>query len=156
MRIRVSAPASIRFSAAETSPDIIDKFLNEAISEKSCLDYLDVQFLSSGLSDGKIRTVRRSDDSSFYVATTYDCSENLSDAMVAKLVRATKGQWSDGLGAGCFQELANTYGATIDLAPIGVSEEPSVEVSQTPVKPATAIAKGKLFKAAADGDVLKT
>ncbi|MEL7481378.1 MAG: ankyrin repeat domain-containing protein [Pseudomonadota bacterium] len=89
------------------------------------------------------------------MVTTYDCSETLPDAMVAKLVRATTGQWSDGLGAGCFQDLANKYDATIDLAPLDVTDDPNVEISRTPVKSATAVAKGKLFKAAADGDCKK-
>ena len=155
MRIRVSAPASIHFQEPDNAPDFLDRFLNDAISEESCLDFLDAQYLSFGLSDGRIRIARGSADNTFDVVTVYDCAEMLSDPMIAKLVRATTGQWSDGLGMGCFQDLANEYGATIDLAPLNAADEPKIEISRTPGKPSSPVAKGKLFKAASDGDCKK-
>lgn len=155
MKVRISAPASVQFLAAQMPPHIIAKFLDEAVSVESCIDYLDASFLKYGLTDGRIRITQGVTESSFDVATEYHSKETLPDSVVAELARATQGQWSDGLGAGCFEGLGDKYDAVIDVSPLGVNEDARTEVVEPTSPGSQAISKGQLFSAAADGDCAK-
>jgi hypothetical protein len=125
--------------------------LDGAESDDECSNYLDNDLADLGITGGKVRLLYDAGERAFRVVTEYTSPEKLSPTRLKRLARATAGQWSDEIGEGCFDELADRLGVTIDLAPLGARRAPDVEQvddGKAVKKPSTA-----LFRAAREGDL---
>ncbi len=104
-----------------------------------------------GITGGAVTLVRDSATGSFRVVTEYTAPSKLKPAQLKRLATDTAGQWSDGIGEGCFDDLAERLKVTIDLAPMWDDAElrmKQIDDGRKPSKSKTALAK-----AARDGDL---
>jgi hypothetical protein len=118
--------------------------LDGAESDDECSNYLDDDLADLGITGGKVRLAYDAGAKAFRVVTEYASPLKLGPARLKRLVRATEGQWSDGIGEGCFDELADRLGVTIALAPLGERRGPVVEQiddGKEAKKPGTALHK---------------
>ncbi len=125
--------------------------LDGAESEDVCGNYLESDLADLDLTAGTVKLQYDAGENQFRVSTEYTSPTKLTGAQLKRLVRATVGQWSDGIGEGCFDELAERLGVTIDLSPLGQDE--GVRVEQVGSGKAVAKPKTGLAKAARDGDM---
>lgn len=78
-------------------------------------DYLDIDWEEIGITGGDLRLTLDPSGKTFLVVSTFKAPRKLTKAELARLVEETTGQWSDGLGEGCFDDPADEIGVTIDL-----------------------------------------
>lgn len=151
MLIRIVGDARVTHDNGEviTSRSIIRR-LNGAGSSEECSNYLDSDLADLGLAGGRIKLRYEIGEGRYYVVTEYTSPIKLNPAQLRKLAEGTIGQWSDGIGEHCFDELAEQLGVSIDLTPPG--QGVGLRIEQ--------VDKGKgetprifLAKAARDGDM---
>ncbi|OAI47674.1 hypothetical protein AYO44_09255 [Planctomycetaceae bacterium SCGC AG-212-F19] len=133
-----------------TSRSIIRE-LDGAESDDVCGDYLDSDLADLGITGGTVKLIYDPGDGKFRVSSEYTVPAKLKLAELKRLARDTVGQWSDGIGEGCFDKLAARLGVVIDLAPLGQENDLCVEQvddGKKPSKPKTGLAK-----AAREGDM---
>lgn len=106
--------------------DKIGRSINGAKSANSCVAYLGADFDVYGLSDGHIELTYDQKTQSMGVVTRYVCANSMPQNIIDKLVARTQAQWSDGLGAGCFDELCERFHINIDLCPLD-ADGPTVQ-----------------------------
>jgi hypothetical protein len=152
MLIRISGRAEITRDGedAVTAPSIIRR-LDGAESDDACANYLDSDLADLGITGGTVKLTYDSGDGRFRVSSEYTAPAKLKPAQLKRLAHDTVGQWSDGIGEGCFDELAERLGVDIDLAPLGQDNDLRVEQlddGKKPSKPKTGLAK-----AAREGDM---
>ena len=126
------------------------KKLDGAKSEELCVDFLDADLADLGISGGAIALALDSATGGWRVVTEYAAPQKLKPTLLKSLATATVGQWSDGIGEACFDELAERLKVSIDLAPEGDSElrVEQIDDGRKPSRSKTALAK-----AARDGDL---
>src|SRR5262249_4920293 len=104
-----------------------------------------------GITGGTVKLTYDPGQGRFRVSSEYTSPVKLKPAQLKRLVRQTVGQWSDGIGEGCFDELAERLRVEINLAPVDQDEDLRVEQvddGEKPSRPTTGLAK-----AARDGDM---
>jgi hypothetical protein len=94
-------------------------------------------------------------DDGFTVTSTFKAPRPLTREELAKLVEETTGQWSDGIGEGCFDDAAARLGIGIDLCPDSSQVTCTVADDGKPVrgKSPKRLANEKLLAAARGGDL---
>ena len=125
--------------------------LDGAESDDACADYLDTDLADLGITGGTVKLTYDAGEGQFRVSSEYTSPVKLKPAQLKHLARDTIGQWSDGIGEGCFDELAERLGVGIDLRPHGQDKDLRVEQvhdGKKPGKPKTGLAK-----AAREGDM---
>jgi hypothetical protein len=152
MLIRITGRAEVTLDegAPVTAGAIIRK-LDGAESDDLCSNYLDNDLADLGITGGTVKLAYSSEGHCFQVITEYTAPAKLKPQQLKRLVRETEGQWSDGIGEGCFDSLAERLGVRIDLSPLGQDRHARVEQiddGKKMGKPKTALAK-----AARDGDL---
>jgi ankyrin repeat protein len=78
-------------------------------------DYLDADLEEIGITGGDLRLSLDPTGKTFLIVSTFKAPRKLTNKELARLVEETTGQWSDGLGEGCFGDAADELGVTIDL-----------------------------------------
>ena len=151
MQIRITGPADVVHDDGKpaTERSIIDE-LDGAMSDDLCSNYIASKLADLGIAEGAITLRYDGGASQFLVITEYTCPVELKPAQLNRLARETVGQWSDGIGEGCFDDIAEQLQVRIDLAPPKASRELQVEqfgeVTKGPKKPS-------ILKAAKEGNL---
>jgi len=152
MLIRITGRAEVtrEDGGAVTARSIIRE-LDGAESDDACANYLDSDLADHGITGGTFKLLYDSGEGQFLVCSEYTSPARLNPAQLKRLARDTVGQWSDGLGEGCFDDLAERLAVIIDLAPLGQDKDLRVEQVDDGAKlskPQTGLAK-----AAREGDM---
>lgn len=78
-------------------------------------DYLDADLEEIGITGGDLRLTHDPAGKRFHIVSTFKAPRLLTKKELGRLIEETTGQWSDGLGEGCFGDAANRIAVTIDL-----------------------------------------
>jgi hypothetical protein len=152
MLIRITGPAEVTLDDGRpVTARAVVRELDGAESDDACANYLDSDLADLGITGGTVKLTYDPGEGQFRVSSEYTSPAKLKPAQLNRLARETVGQWSDGIGEGCFDELAERLGVVIDLAPLGQDKDLRVEQvddGKKPSKPKTGLAK-----AAREGDV---
>jgi uncharacterized protein len=119
MLIRISASAEVTLD--DESNDLTEEIiraLDGAESDERCSDYLEFELADLGITGGAVKLIYDPAGRCFRVSCEYRSPVELTPSQLKMLVDETKGQWSDGIGEGCFDKLADEWEVTIDLCPI--------------------------------------
>jgi hypothetical protein len=127
--------------------------LNGAESDEAVSDYFEPEFADLGITGGTVKLVHDNASGHFHVVTEFASPSKLPTAKLRRLVSSTVGQWSDGIGEGCFDDLARRLDVSIDLSPVGQQSELAVE--QIDDGKAVRRPKTAVVAAARDGDLAK-
>lgn len=116
-------------------------------------DYFGPEVGALGITGGDIRLA--AGDDGLTVTSVFKAPTPLTSEQLDALVRETTGQWSDGIGEGCFDEAANRLGVGIDLCPDSSRVTVAVVDDGKPAraKSAKRLANEKLCQAARTGDL---
>ena len=151
MLISISRRAEVRAKSKKTD---IRKALKEGlVSKDTCVNYLYGSLLDFDFEDGHVRLVFDSDNDEWRVRTDYLTNVSVDQWRIDKLVKLTQGQWSDGIGEGCFDEAADAVGVSINLYPWKVDDSLVVNVDEEKKPPMRNRPSYALFKAAHSGDL---
>ena len=151
MLISISRRAEVRAKSKKTD---IREALNEGlVSKDTCVDYLYGSLLDFDFQDGHVKLVFDSDNDEWRVRTDYLTNETVEQWRIDKLVKLTQGQWSDGIGEGCFDEAADAAGVSINLYPWKVDDSLVVDIDEEKKPPKGKRPSYALFKAAHAGDL---
>ena len=151
MLIRLSGRATVTLDGGKplTAAGKIKK-LDGAKSDEFCADYLDADLADLGITGGAVALAFDSAAGVWRVVSEYSVPEKLKPAQLKRLAADTAGQWSDGIGEACFDELAERLKISIDLAPDG---DIDLRVEQIDDGGKLNKSKTALAKAARDGDM---
>lgn len=151
MLIRISGRATVTLDGGKplTAAAKIKK-LDGAKSKELCADFLDADLADLSITGGAVALGFHSATGEWRVVTEYSVPNKLKPAQLKRLAAATVGQWSDGIGEACFDELAERLKVTIDLAPEG---DPDLRVESIDDGRKPSQSKTALAKAARDGDL---
>lgn len=147
----ITITGNVKVSIYGTPKDEIRRQLNGTESVESCCLYLPNDFRDLGIVGGIIRLVLDETSQTFSARTEYRVPEHLDDSDLERLKTLTMGQWSDGLGVGCFEEIGRKLGARIELLPFTQRDKVTIEQLDDGVitqRPADSI-----YRAARDGDL---
>ncbi len=147
----ITITGNARVSVYGTPKDEVRRQLNGAESAESCCRYLPNDFRDLGIVGGNIRLVLDETSQTFSAVTEYRVPERLDDSQLERLKKLTTGQWSDGLGAGCFEETGRRLGARIELLPF--AQRDKVTVQQLDDGIVTQRPADSVYRAARDGDL---
>jgi uncharacterized protein len=151
MLIRLTKPIQITSDSDEPLSDEVIEQLHGLQSEDCCGNYLDFKLADLGITGGHIKLIYDKETKRFTGLTEYHSDVALDDGQLELLARDTKGQWSDGLGEGCFDEQADTHGITIGLC--SYEEEDEFQVEQIEDGNTFPAPRTGLAKAARNGDL---
>ena len=151
IRITGYAEVSLDDGGPVTGPANIRE-LDGVESDEICSDYLDSDLADLGITGGKVKLFYDAGEGRFQVSTEYTSPVKLEPVQLSRLARDTAGQWSDGIGEACFDELAARLGVVIDLSPRG--QEKGLRVEQIDDGKHMGWAKTALAKAAREGDMV--
>ena len=115
MRIRIQGPAAVTRRGKRVADDRTVRALDGAESEDECADYIDSDLAALGIEGGRVGLRHDAKKKRFVVVTEYTAARKLPATALRRLVAATRGQWSDGIGEGCFDDLADRLKVEIDL-----------------------------------------
>lgn len=127
--------------------------LHGAVSDDVCGNYLTTDLADLGISGGAVKLIYDAAAKQLRVATEYESPDKLGAADLKRLAKETLGQWSDGIGEGCFDDLADRLGVSIDLRPRG--QESDLHVEQVEGGGKVRKSSPALHKAAREGDLDK-
>jgi hypothetical protein len=106
-------------------PKRVAKLARLRHTEDTIAEYFDPDLEDLGITGGDVRLALDPSGKKFLVVSTFKAPRRLTKPEVARLVEETTGQWSDGIGEGCFDDAARKYQVTIDLWQRG--RKPKVE-----------------------------
>jgi uncharacterized protein len=144
-----------------TDPKRVAKVAKLRNTDDTISDYFDKELEDLGVTGGDLRLALDPSGQGFFVVSTFKAPRPLSKEQLGLLVADTIGQWSDGIGEGCFDIPATEHKVTIDLVQ---RDRKKVTVEQTddgkPVKEkkpptAKAVRAVELVDAADKGDLAK-
>jgi hypothetical protein len=153
MLIRISGLATVTRDNGEpvTTRTVLRK-LDGAESNDACGNYLDADLADLGISGGRVKLTYDAASHQFRVVTEYTSPVKLKAPQLKHLAQDTLGQWSDGIGEGCFDQLAERLGVTIDLSPLG--QDKNLRVEQIDDGKTVGTSKTAVAKAAREGDMV--
>ena len=151
MLIRISGRATVTLDGGKPLTAVAKiKKLDGAKSEELCADHLAADLADLGITGGAVALARDSATKEWRVVTDYTAPTKLKPAQLKRLAADTAGQWSDGIGEACFDELAERLKVTIDLAP---DKDTDLRMEQIDDRRKPSRSKTALAKAARDGDL---
>jgi hypothetical protein len=110
------------------------------------------------LKGGAVKLVFDAKAKKLCVVSEFTSTRKLNAAELRELIEDTSGQWSDGIGEGCFDSVMDKRNVFIDLSPDTGGKVTATQADDgkpAPKKSVAKIAAGALVKAAADGDLDK-
>lgn len=155
MKVIISGPAAAFDADEQQISDTarLKKIDGLEYTKEVCATHLDGPLSEIGIEGGSLRITFDSALQDLRVLTEYRVPRKLKKSELVLLRDYTKGQWSDGIGEGCFDDYRERAGINVSVYPIPY-DDAAVEVNQiddglkTP-KPSL------LFAAAKKGDVKK-
>lgn len=148
--IRLTGNAHVSDRAGNGLTDCVIQQLNGAESQQVCSDYFDTELADLGITSGTVKLVHDIAVGAFRVVTEFRSPTVLQSHQLKRLVSDTLGQWSDGIGEGCFDELEDRLNVCIDLAS---NRENDVRVEQIDDGYVVPRLHHELAKAAREGDL---
>ena len=157
MKITVSGVAAAYDAEGKEIKGVrkLKKIGGVAYDESSCSEYFAEPLSDVGITGGEVRVVYDAESKSLRVVTEYASPRKLKKRELEALVEETAGQWSDGIGEGCFDDYERETGIHLDLYPLGVDKGIRVEQIADRGKAPKKKPKLLLHKAAERGDVDK-
>jgi uncharacterized protein len=157
MRIIISGPAAAFDADGNEITSVRDLKRVDGLTydEDVCSNYFYGALDEIGIEGGALRIAYDSRSKRLRVVTEYRSPRELKKSELQALLKETQGQWSDGIGEGCFGYYFDESGVSIDPYPIGY-EDAGVTIEQiddgvrTPRK-----RYSLLFKAAEAGDTAR-
>jgi hypothetical protein len=150
MFIRIQSPIAVTRRGKPISDAKTIGKLDGAESEDECGDHLSAALADSGIEGGKV-CLRYDRKFGFRVVTEYTAPKKLSASILKQVIAETRGQWSDGIGEACFDELIDQLGVEIDLCP-DKADVTAVQIADPDSKPKKGPSKLALAQAARDGN----
>jgi ankyrin repeat protein len=120
--IRFTGNASVVAADREAARALLDGYE----SSESMLEHIE-SLPALGLDGGTIKLKHVADADKFQAITEFRFPHALSETQLKDLTRAVTGQWSDGLGSGCFEEIAAKAGAKVNIRRVTAKEPVAVE-----------------------------
>lgn len=116
-RITITGPVLVTRSKDKTpvSNSAILRKVARLVSTDSCVNYLAPTLTELDLQGGEIRFVLDADTSTVRVVTLYESDRNLTKQHLTLLKKETVGQWTDGIGEGCFDAFQEEHGLHFDF-----------------------------------------
>ncbi len=117
-------------------PKRVAKLARLRSTDDTISEFFDADLEDLGITGGDVRLALDPSGKKFLVVSTFKAPRELTRPEVVRLIDETTGQWSDGVGEGCFDDAARKYRVTIDLMQRG-ARKPKVEQVDDgkPVKP---------------------
>lgn len=155
MKIRISGKVEVTRENGKPMTKAIARELKGETSDDECANYLSNELADLGIAGGFI--VLTLDGDGVVATSEYSSPVKLTEAQLKRLADETYGQWSDGVGEGCFDAISEMLEVTIDLTGAGSRKELKVEqIDDAPsgkkAKGSEKKAKGNVAKAAREGD----
>lgn len=152
MLVRITGPAEVTLDdGGRVIESSTISELDGAESDDLCSNYLGSELADLGITEGTVRLTYDAGEGRFRVTTEYISPVELGAEQLECLAQDTSGQWSDGIGEGCFDGLAERLGVSILLSPPEQGQDlrvEQIEDGRTTGKTGTALAK-----AAREGDM---
>jgi hypothetical protein len=157
MLIRISGPVVVTDDATDepiTDPKRLKTFDGIRYDEDLITNYIyDAALETADLTGGDVALVYDPKAKRLRVVSEFRAPKPLTKAQLAAMLKETTGQWSDGIGEGCFDDLQDERKVTIDLYPgSDVPEEPTAEQIDDGVATKRRVFS-RLPKAAGEGDL---
>jgi len=151
MRIRISGPIEAQHDEEQPVTDkrILRK-LDGFVSDDECSNYLDADLADLDITEGAVKLSYDETANQLWIVTEYKSPVKLNRSQLRHLVENTLGQWSDGIGEGCFVELEERLGVGIALFPLEPSDLRIEQIDDGEKPPKSRMA---LAKAAREGDL---
>ena len=155
MLVRITGRAEVTHEGGgSVTASSVVRELDGAESEDACANHLDSDLADIGITGGMVKLTYDSGSGLFRVSSEYTVPAKLKPALLKRLARDTVGQWSDGIGEGCFDSVMEKREVFIDLSPGGKATATQADDgTPAPKKSPAKVAAGALAKAAADGDL---
>lgn len=156
--ITISGPVVVTDDATDepiTDPTRLAAFDGLHSGQETCAKYHHGAVADLGLKGGQVRLAFDPGKKKLRVVTAFTGPRKLTKAELAELIDDTRGQWSDGIGEGCFDAVMDRRKVFIELVPDGGKPTVTQEDNERPapkVSAATA-ATAELVKAAGAGDL---
>jgi hypothetical protein len=134
MKIIVSGPAAAFDAEEEFISDlqVLKDLDGLQDAEVACAEHLDPPLGDIGIEGGTLHVAYDSRSASLRVLTVYHSPRKLQKSELQALVEFTKGQWSDGVGEGCFSNHAALTKANISLSVYPIPyDDKAVRIEQT-------------------------
>lgn len=147
--------------------DATDKPITDAVrlatfdglnsGRETCVKYQHGTVADLELKGGQVRLVFDVAKKKLRVVSVFDSKRKLTKDELAALIDDTRGQWSDGIGEGCFDNVMERKKVFIELVP-DLAKVKATQVEDDRPVPKVSAAKASaadLVKAAGAGDLLK-
>jgi len=124
--------------------------------KETCSKYHADALADLGLKGGAVRLAFDAATKKLRVVSEFTSARKLTPAELRELIDDTEGQWSDGIGEGCFDSVMDKRNVFIDLSPLNGGKVKATQTDDGKPAPKTSPAKvtaGALTKAAAAGDL---
>lgn len=153
--VTLSGPVEVTDDATEkpvTDPKRLKQFDGLSSGRETCAKYHHGEVLDLDLKGGAVTLVFDGAKKKLRVVSAFTSARKLTAKELALLVDDTKGQWSDGIGEGCFDSVMDKKKVFIDLSPWtgGKVTATQADDGQPAPKPK---AVSELWKAVAAGDL---
>jgi uncharacterized protein len=159
--VTISGPVAVTDDATDkpiTDPERLATFDGLNSGRETCSKYHHGTVADLELKGGQVRLVLDAAKKKLRVVSAFDSRRRLTTEELAELIDDTSGQWSDGIGEGCFDAVMEKRKVFIDLAPDTGGRVTATQVEDDRPVPKVSAAKASaadLVKAAGAGDLPK-
>jgi hypothetical protein len=159
--VTISGPVVVTDDATGepiTDPERLATFDGLNSGRETCSKYHHGTVADLGLRGGQVRLVFDAAKKKLLVVSAFDSRRRLTKRELAELIDDTRGQWSDGIGEGCFDAVMDRRKVSIDLSPGTGGRATATQAEDDRPMPRVSAAKGSaadLVKAAGTGDLPK-
>ena len=153
--ITITGPVEVTDDATEkpiTDAKRLREFDGLSSGRETCAKYHHGEVADLDLKGGAVTLVFDAAKKKLRVVSVFTSARKLTAKELAALVDDTRGQWSDGIGEGCFDAVMDRRKVMIDLSPWsgGKPTAKQTDDGKAPPKPKAA---NELWKAVAAGDL---
>jgi hypothetical protein len=152
--ITISGPVEVTDDATDdpvTDPKRLREFDGLSSGRETCAKYHHGPVEDLDLKGGAVTLVFDASKKKLRVVSEFTSARKLTAKELALLVDDTRGQWSDGIGEGCFDRVMDKKKVVIDLTPYGGKATATQTDDGKPAPKPKAV--GELWKAVAAGDL---
>jgi uncharacterized protein len=159
--VTISGPVVVTDDATDkpiTDPERLATFDGLNSGRETCSKYHHGTVADLELKDGLVRLVFDAAKKKLRVVSSFDSRRKLTKKELAELIDDTSGQWSDGIGEGCFDTVMEKRKVFIDLSPDNGGKMTATQVEDDRPVPKASAANAltaNLVKAAGAGDFPK-
>lgn len=159
--VTISGPVVVTDDATDkpiADPGRLATFDGLNSGRETCSKYHHGTVAGLGLKGGQVRLAFDAAKKKLRVVSVFDSRRRLTKEELAYLIDDTSGQWSDGIGEGCFDAVMDRRKVFVDLSPDTGGKVTATQVEDDRPVPKVSAAKASaadLVKAAGAGDLPK-